>query len=85
MTRGGMERVPEPAVRPRRPSALLTSRDAAADIAVTLKSRETQVARSAFLRVPCGAILWPVMAGGAWRGIALSMLVHFAAATGKMA
>jgi len=31
------------------------------------------------------SFLWPVMAGGAWRGIAMSMLVHFAAATRKVA
>ena len=31
------------------------------------------------------SFLWPVMAGGAWRGIALSMLAHFAATTRKMA
>ena len=44
-----------------------------------------QVARSALLRVPRGAILRPVMVGGAWRGISLSMLVHFAATTRKVA
>jgi hypothetical protein len=36
-------------------------------------------------RVPRGAILLPVMASGAWRGIALFMLVHFAAAKRKVA
>ena len=53
--------------------------------ATRARQPRVQVARSAFLRVPRGAILWPVMAGGAWRGIALSMLVHFAAAKRKVA
>ena len=53
--------------------------------ATRARQPRVQVARSAFLRVPRGAILRPVMAGGAWRGIALSMLVHFAAATRKVA
>jgi hypothetical protein len=44
-----------------------------------------QAARSVFLRVPRGAILLPVMAGGAWRGISMSMLVHFATAKRKVA
>ena len=38
--------------------------------ATRARQPRVQVARSAFLRVPRGAILWPVMAGGAWRGIA---------------
>ena len=32
-----------------------------------------------------GATLLPVMAGGAWRGIVLFMLVHFAATKSKVA
>ena len=44
-----------------------------------------RVAGSVFLRVPRGAILLPVMAGGAWRGMTLSMLAYFAAATRKAA
>ena len=35
--------------------------------------------------MPRGAILLPMMADGAWRGISLSMLVHFAAAKSKVA
>ena len=52
----------------------------------------SQIAGGVFLRVPraaCrvprGAILRPVMTGGAWREIALFMLVHFAAAKRKVA
>jgi len=37
------------------------------------------------VRAPGGAILLPVMADGAWRGISRSMLVHFAAAKRKVA
>ena len=44
-----------------------------------------QVAGTVFWRVSRGAILLPVMAGGAGVEIALSMLVHFAAAKRKVA
>jgi hypothetical protein len=44
-----------------------------------------QVAGTVFWRVSRGAILLPVMAGGAAVEIALSMLVHFAAAKRKVA
>ena len=57
---------------------------AGADATPAMQPR-VQVARSALLRVPRGAILRPVMVGGAWRGISLSMLVHFAATTRKVA
>ena len=53
--------------------------------ATRARQPRVQVARSALLRVPRGAILRPVMVGGAWRGISLSMLVHFAATTRKVA
>ena len=53
--------------------------------ATRARQPRVQVARSALLRVPRGVILWPVMAGGAWRGITLSMLVYFAAAKRKVA
>src|SRR5207248_4207340 len=44
----------------------------------------SQVAGGVFLRVLRGATLLPVMAGSAWREIALFMLVHFAAAKRKV-
>ena len=76
---------------PRAAGALLPARllATATDLTASLHSVPSlpgsQVAGGVFFRVPRGAILLPVMAGGAWRRIALSMLVHFAAATRKVA
>ena len=77
-------RAASPAARGRCPSA-----DTASYLTAGLRGVPalpgSQVAGSVFSCMPCGAILLPVMAGGAWRGISLSMLVYFAAAKRKVA